>query len=376
MGCIAVELDQDGYYIANADANKCNNCGICQTVCGKFVDKYPLAYHDPLKVYVGHINDIEVRRNSSSGGIATALVDTAIEQGYKVIGAAFDYTAGRVKHIVLEDKADAKKIRGSKYLPSFTCDAFAQIKANEKLLVIGTPCQIGGLRKYIGGKTGYENVLLVDFRCFGHPGYNLLDKYLRYLDSLHHQPIIEINLRDKMRGWLMWGVKAVFADKHVYYDTKYGDPFALAFRTGQSIHDVCLKCNEYKNHSHADIRLEDAWHFVSQCNEEERENGISQITIYSEKGARLFAAAADKVVYRKVHLDVHSRKWFVVEKKPDLLNLLRNDELDLQTVMKKFNSTRSIKERIIWDLKYAVTTNLRLFKISRKMFYWIKRFYK
>lgn len=375
-GCITIELDRDGYYIASADLNKCTGCSLCQKVCHKFAPRHQLPYFEPQQVYVGFHTDMDIRHNSSSGGIATALVDSAIELGYKVVGAAFDYDNARVRHIVLTDKADTVKIRGSKYLPSYTSAAFSQIAPNEKWLVIGTPCQIGGLRKLFHGKHGYDNVVLVDFRCFGHPGYNLLDKYVAYLKDRDISRIIEINMRDKMEGWLMWGVKAVFESGSIYYKTKFSDPFAVAFRTGQSLHEVCLKCNDYKNYSYADIRLEDAWYFASQCNEDEKENGISQITIYSQAGTALFEQAEKKIVVRKVRVDVRKREWYKVEKKPFLMELLRDGEISMDEVMKLFNRSLSFKDKFLWHAQYIVSTNLVLFRVSRRIFNNLKNSYK
>lgn len=359
--CIDILLNKDGYYEAIAEQGECSNCGICQSVCNKFFNQHELKSYNTQNVFLAYNKNEKIRKASSSGGIGTALVYAAIDYGYKVIGAAMDYNTLKVKHIVFSDKHSANKIRGSKYLPSYTYEGFAEIKKNEKYIVIGTPCQIAALRKAFGANEGYRDLILIDFRCFGHPGYNLMNKYRYYLESIDNSGIKEINMRDKSHGWLMWGVKTDFRDGRTFYANKCRDYFAIAFRSGQAIHDVCLKCDYYKNHSLADLRMEDAWHYASKLSFEDSKKGVSQVTIYSNKGSWLFQKARKYMEIKPVENNIENRSWTKVYRKPDLMSALRQNYI-LPDIIKSFWRATSIKERVLWNISYIVSVNFYLYK--------------
>jgi coenzyme F420-reducing hydrogenase beta subunit len=353
--CIQLEMDQDGYYIGRADLEQCSGCGLCPKVCFKFQDKYALPYNTKPAVYTGYHRDDDIRYISSSGGIATAIGEAAIAQGYKVIGAALNLKSRRLEHQVISTAEDLQLIRGSKYIPSYTPKAFSYLKENPKCVVVGTPCQIGGLRRMIQMKDELSDVILVDFRCFGHAGKNLFEKYVDFLEGLNTSGIKSINMRAKNKGWHMWGVQADFNDGNQYYQNKFRDPFTFCFRSGQAVHDVCINCHEYKNSSHADLRMEDAWAFVSTATKMDLKTGLSMISVYSDKGKRLFEMITDTIAFKKEQIDVSQRTYTVIHKKHYLMELLRTD-LSLKRIVKEYKNSLSTLYMINWNLQSLITT--------------------
>lgn len=344
--CISIDLDLDGYLIAESNPETCINCNRCQQVCFKFQDQFPLEFETPLEVYVGTNLDKDVQYHSSSGGVTTALLEAAIDLGYIVVGAEFDTTKNRVQHVFIEDKNELIRIRGSKYLPSTTFDVFDQIKKHTKYLVVGTPCQIGGLAKMKKQNKGYEQVVLLDFRCFGHPGYTLFDKYVEYLqNNINNTGLKHINMRSKEINWHRWGISLEFNDGEKYYKSKFRDPFGAAFITGQSVHDVCLTCDVYKNETHADIRVEDAWAFVTEQSGDKLKNGLSQVGIFSEIGADIFEHAKKRIESEKVSFDYASGVWMHVDRDETFMNDLRDETLTLVEVLDKFWEANPYKKR-------------------------------
>jgi coenzyme F420-reducing hydrogenase beta subunit len=350
-GCIDISLDSDGYLFAESNPETCINCNRCQEVCFKFQDKFDLEFSNPLDVYIGTNVDQEIHYHSSSGGITTALLESAIDLGYIVIGAEFDTNTNRVHHVFIEKKEDLHRIRGSKYLPSITFDAFEKIDKNKKYVVVGTPCQIGGLAKMKKQNKGFDDLLLIDFRCFGHPGYNLFDKYLDFLQTeVNNSGIRHINMRSKEINWHRWGVSLEFNDGEKYYNSKFKDPFGAAFITGQSVHDVCLNCDEYKNNTHADIRVEDAWAFVGGQTGDKLKNGLSQIGIFSKKGSELFRYAQKKMEIQKVDFDYSLGEWMKVQREKTFMNDLQDKELSLKEVLERFWEANPYKKRThVWQ---------------------------
>lgn len=349
--CISIDLNEDGYLIAYSDKETCINCNQCQQVCYKFQDVHNIEYKTPLEVYTATNRDKEIQYQSSSGGIATALFSAGIDLGYTIVGAMFNTTINRVEHIFIDKQEDLYKIRGSKYLPSFTYDTFSQLKKHTKYIVVGTPCQIGGLAKMRSAKKGYDDILLVDFRCFGHPGYTLFDKYYKHLqEDINSSGIKTINMRSKNVNWHQWGVSIVFNDGKKYFKNKFNDLFASAFITGETVHDVCLTCDIYKNATHADIRVEDAWAFVQNQPQETLKNGLSQIGVFSQKGQKLFEKVKENINYKPVEFDYSQGEWMKVKRDPEFMENLKKSDLKLNEILELFWKKHPYKKRThVWQ---------------------------
>ena len=89
-----IKDDSKGIYLPKVDNGGCDNCGICLEVCpGHSVDyeqlnlgmfgKYPedVLIGNYVNCYSGYANDDNIRYNSASGGIVTALLIFALEEG-------------------------------------------------------------------------------------------------------------------------------------------------------------------------------------------------------------------------------------------------------------------------------------------------------
>jgi coenzyme F420 hydrogenase subunit beta len=89
-----VKNEKEGIFIPVPGNNRCNQCGICYEVCpGHHVDfdqlnidifgKKPVdvIIGNYLQCYTGHAEDHEIRYNASSGGLVTALLLYALDEG-------------------------------------------------------------------------------------------------------------------------------------------------------------------------------------------------------------------------------------------------------------------------------------------------------
>jgi len=365
--CITLSLDLDGYYIAAANRDTCINCGVCQDVCYMYLDEYvteknPDFFLPDQAIYTAYNQTEEIRQTTSSGGISPALCKAAIELGYTVIGAHLDIETKRLYHIVIDKIEELNRIRGSKYLPSYTVDAFMKLQKGGRFLIIGTPCQIGGLRQILNQpkfKRIFPNlsddVILVEFRCSGHPGYNLFDKYVTYLHEFNPSGITAINMRKKKPSWFMGSTQVQFKEGNDYLMNNYQDPFFVCFRSDQAVHQTCLSCDIYRNQSVADIRLEDAWFFPPSPQDPTFKQGLSQVSIYSEKGRVLFDHAKKELTTTQVQLNLKQRPLNLAKNNGFLLALLRQD-LGLMTIMSQFKKQAGpIKQFRWWWSQFAHT---------------------
>ena len=80
------------------------------------------------------------------------------------------------EHIAIESPLDIKKIQGSKYMLSNINTTYVEAKKmlnNGKwVLFTGTPCQIAGLKSYLGNN--YDKLITADIICHGVPSVKFL----------------------------------------------------------------------------------------------------------------------------------------------------------------------------------------------------------
>lgn len=163
----AIEMILDskiGIFIPRIDENKCNDCGICYETCpGHSVDfkelnleifgKQPedIWLGNYIGLYIGHATDYEIRHNSSSGGLVTALLIFALEEG--IIDGALVTRMKKDKPLepepfIARTKEEIISAMGSYYCPVPANIGLKEILKEEgKFAVVGLPCHIHGIRK-------------------------------------------------------------------------------------------------------------------------------------------------------------------------------------------------------------------------------------
>lgn len=202
LGIISLEKNYDGFFqplIRNQD--KCVGCGKCLNVCSLYNKRNLFDNcNNRITGFASWSKDPIVRRKSSSGGTGFEIARFLVNGGYKFLGVRYNAEKGRAEHYMASSEEDLIPSMGSKYIQSFTEDAFRQIKKGEKYLISGTPCQIAGLRRLMKFKHMENDVVLMDFFCHGVPTLNLWLKYLKEVEKVIGK-IKHASWRDKMCGW-------------------------------------------------------------------------------------------------------------------------------------------------------------------------------
>ena len=147
--CIEMKEDKCGYIYPYIDQTQCINCKMCQKICPQ---NNQITLKEPLTAFAMCSSNEEIRLKSTSGGAATTFYLHVLKQGGIVYGAN-NIENGKFSFIRVDKQQDLDKLKGSKYVHCYINDAFSKIKEylNKELqvLIIGTPCQVAGLKNFL-----------------------------------------------------------------------------------------------------------------------------------------------------------------------------------------------------------------------------------
>lgn len=290
---ITMRINQYGFYSAFIRKEKCTECQLCERVCVNksidiTMDTFPLAQKG---VYMAYSKQMDSR--SSSGGVAYEIMRAYNELGYSVCGVVYDHERREAKNSIAKSFQINKlqEFRGSKYLQSNSQEAFRHILNETDSVIIGTPCQIYGIRKALQFKKCCR-MLYIDFFCYGVPSYSLWHCYLEYIQKKYHvskNPTVVF--RTNALGWRNRQISV--GDKYkgeegrdFFYRMFCKDPMCLNLS--------CYKC-PFKDKSSADIRLGDFWGPKYHNSFE----GRSMVCINTSTGQEIYEKIKERIISQK-----------------------------------------------------------------------------
>lgn len=188
-------------------------------------------------------NNIEekIRLSSSSGGAFYSLAKAVLSQNGIVFGARFDEN-WNVIHDCCESVSEIEQFMGSKYVQSKISDMYEKSKkyllAGRYVLFSGTPCQIYGLKSYLG--KDYENLITMDFVCHGVPSPMVWRRYIE--ERSNSREIKKINFRDKTDGWRRFSLCIQYSDGNEYRKNQHEDIFMKGFLQNIFLRPSCYEC--------------------------------------------------------------------------------------------------------------------------------------
>ena len=292
-GAITMQTDKAGFLYPAVDDGLCVNCGRCVDVC--VFTKPQQGANGAPEVYAAAIRDRNVLRDSSSGGVFTALAGAVLDQGGVVFGAAWTDDLS-VAHIGVENRTELAKLRGSKYVQSETGDTFRQVKTllgdGRTVCYSGTPCQIAGLKAYLGKPC--DNLLTVDIICHGVPSLQMLRDDLSFVSGGKLSDVGNVKFRDKRYGWGTKGSFTVGGDT-VRYNAGTS-PYYFYFLKGEVYRESCYRCRFPSEGRQGDITLGDYWgvreDLLARMDGVDPDLGVSCVLVNTEKGRQWLSSAS------------------------------------------------------------------------------------
>lgn len=275
--CIVMRRDRkEGFDYPAANPDICIGCGKCEAVCPVL---NPCEGGRPLETYAARSG--EYLSGSASGGVFPLLAEDCVSRGGVVYGAAWDEDM-KVCHFPASTMEEVEKLRGPKYVQSELYSTFDDIREEledgREVLFSGTPCQVAGLRSFLG--KNYKGFITVDFACHGVPGPGLLEIYLKALEKKNGKPVKSMMFRDKSRSWYHYDI-AVNGQRIPYMK----DPYMALFVQDMTLRPSCYSCSMRGGGSGSDITLADLWNAADAAKEMNDDRGVSAVSVNTVSGS-------------------------------------------------------------------------------------------
>lgn len=236
---------------------------------------------------------------SQSGGIFKVIANLFIRENSCVYGCVLTEDM-KIEHIRGTKIEEIEQMCGSKYVQSNLNDSLKKIKYDlengKKVLFIGTPCQVGGVKNFLKySRVDTANLTCIDLICHGVPSPGVWEKYKEYLNEKNNN-IKNYNFRNKRYGWES-SVATFECDGKEKINNAYNTLFFMHYIVRES----CFEC-PYRNLNRCgDITIGDAWG-LKDDNKFYDKRGNSLVLLNTHNGKDIFERVKENVLYEKVEI--------------------------------------------------------------------------
>lgn len=284
-GAVRMVPDGEGFRYPAVDEARCVRCGRCEAVC-------PLGQSsagDGGRRSLGaRAREDVLRLGSSSGGVFPVLAEYVLRRRGVVFGAAFGKSM-EVIHREAWSAAELEALRGTKYVQSRTdgvyCRAEKLLKKGIWVLFCGTPCQVCGLRRFLGRE--YPRLLLVDLVCYGVPSPGLWRDYTAFLER-RRGSLTAFSFRDK-RNRDHGHTRAYTAGGREYTAKLSGDLYCAMYFANLTIRPSCHACVFAGPERESDFTLGDFWGVGQVRPEADDGMGVSLVILHTDRARKIWS---------------------------------------------------------------------------------------
>lgn len=292
---VHMKSDDEGFLYPFIDKDKCIDCGKCKKVC-------PTLHIPPInpyeEAYACYAADNEEHMSSSSGGVFAVLARQVLKEGGVVCGAAFDESMV-LKHILIENESELSKLKGTKYVQSTIGNAYSEtkkvLKTGKLALFSGTPCQVAGLKAFLGKE--YDNLLTIDLICHGVPSPEVWQDYLRELGG--NTKVRYVNFREKTKNSSETYIAYYLEDGTVIKESKAESLYMRGFLQNAFLRPSCFSCSFKGAKRCSDITIGDFWSATEFHPNLANNAGVSAAVIHTDKGKLWFEKIASLLCLEK-----------------------------------------------------------------------------
>lgn len=295
VNAIEMRQDSEGFFFPHIHSEACISCGQCLNVCPAIAPKYE---NQPEPDCYAVMADDPIREKSSSGGVFTLLAEWMLDQGGIVCGAAYTEDHYAVEHIIVTNREELHRLRGSKYVQSTSGLIYREVKkhldSGAPVLYTGTPCQIAAVKSFLGKP--YEKLYTLDLVCHGVPSPMVYEKFIREQEEKYGSKAVRVSFRDK--DVVKWDVSTTieFENGQVYRKKRNECAYMKSFLKLLTIRKCCGQCPFAKLPRQGDMTIADFWDIHRFDPKLDDRKGTSLVLPNNAKGSAMLEALRRKAI--------------------------------------------------------------------------------
>lgn len=308
---IDIVKNDNGFYVPNLNENLCVRCGLCVKICP--IKNGNIEEKNITDVYMAKNKKEDERVNSASGGLFPVIAKYIIKE-HGVVYAAVTVNGVNVRHFRIDNIKDVSRAIGSKYVQSNTESTFQNVKRDlfmkKKVLYVGTPCQIYGLKNFLGKEN--DNLYTIDLVCHGVISPNIVKAYIKKLG--YDIEKIQILWTDKEDGWhtRKFVIKDMKTGARIFSTLYNSSMLGELYANNVCLNNSCYNCKFKSNHSKADITLGDYWGIENIAPQFDDDKGVSLVINHTNKGNKIFEEVKNEIIYERTSMDDATKKQFAL----------------------------------------------------------------
>lgn len=251
--CISMKADEEGFLYPEAN-DSCIHCGLCERVCPAIQKKKDFSFGQ--KAIAAVAKDYNIWHRSASGGAFSEICRHFADEHTLIVGAAWDGL--RVHHIGVMGFNTIAPLCKSKYVGSAIEDTFIDIRSNlksgNKAVFCGCPCQVAGLKAFLG--KDFDNLLTIDLICHGNGSPKVFIKCMDVISEQLGEIVKSYQFRAKRKRYEEDHICLVTTNKSNHYIKS--DPYMQLFLSQNALRPSCGKnCIYRDSHRPGDLTIAD-----------------------------------------------------------------------------------------------------------------------
>lgn len=165
--------------------------------------------------------------------------------------------------------------------------------SSRKVLFVGTPCQVAGVKAYLRNKD--EKLYTIDLVCYGVPSPMIYIEWRAEIERVYKKKIAYVHFRDKSFGYAAPNVKIVFKDGSSAEQTFLIKSYMKTFMSGLNVRPSCSECAFKGIDRCSDLTFGDCWHIGVFQKAMDDNLGTTSVYVHSPKGSMLLDMIKNQV---------------------------------------------------------------------------------
>lgn len=244
--CINLGEDEEGFEQPVINRAECVQCGLCDAVCILGKKEVEGVADKEQQAWAGVSKDYENWLTSTSGGAFAEICNAVNElaNGTEVMYCGATINGVKTFHYCTKQLEEIEKFKKSKYVQSNIGNCYSEIKEELQkggyVVFSGTPCQVYGLRRFLG--KNYEKLFCIDLICHGVGSPGVFERCLKEMGQIYGKGICGYMFRYKKP---MMGSFARYNSRYFFEDGSKKDVY-LDMYNRLFLNQVCLRlsCGE------------------------------------------------------------------------------------------------------------------------------------